>query len=120
MVDIKLGTNSHDLIFEDNDFQLTQTEDASLAQRLKIKLLTFQGEFFLNQNLGTPWYQSILGKPRSKETIDSILKSIILEEDEVIQILEFRSNIDRNRIYSLSFRVLSEGSDEVIPVELTL
>ena len=120
MADLRLGLESHDLVFEGNDFQLTQTESESLAQRLKIKLLSYQGDWFLDQTEGIPYYQSILGKPRAKETIDAIFKSAILEEPEVIQIKSFESSLDNvNRIYSLDFIVLSENGQEQIPIELS-
>lgn len=121
MPDLKLDDDTHDLAFVNGDFQITQEESESLKQRLIIKLLTFQEEWFLDTTLGTPWYQSILGKNRAKETIDSILKSSILSEPEVIQIESFKSSIDKsNRIYSLNFRVRSTNATESIPVELEL
>ena len=120
MPDLKLN-DSHDLSFVDGDFQITTTESESLAQRLLVKLYTFQGEWFLNTNLGVPYYQSILGKGRAKETIDNIFKQKILEEPEVIQVQTFESTLDtQNRIYSLTFQVKSENGIETIPVELNL
>ncbi len=121
MADLKLNDDTHDLELINGDFQITTTESESLRQRLIIKLLTFQEEWYLDTNLGTPWYQSILGKNRAKETIDSILKNIILAEPEVIRIESFGSTLDsRNRIYSLNFTVRSSNADEAIPVELEL
>ena len=120
MTDLKLGDN-HDIVFENGDFQLTRVEDESLAQRLRIKLLTIQPEWYLNQNEGLPYFTSIFGKPRAKESIDLIFKQAILEEPEVIQIKSFQSSIDsRTRQYSLNFTVLSEDGNETIPVELSL
>lgn len=120
MADIKLGTN-HDILFDGNDFSVTQTKDETLQQRLKVKLLTFQGEWFLNQNLGLPWWQRIFRKGTSKETVDIILKRAIAEEPEVLSIQEFSSTLDnRNRTYRLSFVVKSESSRESIPIEFDL
>lgn len=119
-MDIKL-TSDHDLDITSGDFTLTETESESLRQRLVIKLLTFQGEWFLNQNEGIPYYQSILGKNRAKETIDTIFKTAILNTPDVISLDSFQSSIDnRTRAYSLSFRVRSNNANEPIPVELTI
>ncbi len=121
MPDLRLQEDTHDLYFIDNDLVITTEESDSLRQRLIVKLYTFQEEWYLDTTLGTPWYQQIFGKNRSKETIDSIFKQSILEEPEVLQIESFQSSIDRaSRIYSLSFRVRSSNAEESIPVELEL
>ncbi len=121
MTDIKLSSPGHDLIFENGDFVLTRTESESLTQRLKVKLLTFQGEWFLDGGLGIPYFQSIFRKGVSKATVDSIFLRAISEEPEVQQILEFNSDFDNlSRSYSLSFTVLSNDSSEPIPIEIEL
>ncbi len=122
MPDLRLDTTEHDILLGDDlDFQLTETEDESLAQRLKVKLLTFQGEWFLDSEEGMPWISDVFGKNRSLQAINSLLQDQILEEPEVIQIVSFSSTLDNsNRVLSISFTVQSDTSDEVIPVELEL
>lgn len=118
-MDIKLN-REHDLEFDGNDLKLTSTESESLAQRLIVKLRTFQGEWFLDVNEGIGYYQSILGKNRAKETIDLIFKNAILSEPEVVNIISFESSISPQRVYQLRFKVRSLNGDEGIPVELTI
>lgn len=121
MADLKLDPETHDLKLESGDFKLTLTESESLQQRLKIKLLTFQGEFYLNTQLGVPWFQRIFTKQISKETVDSILKVQIVSEPEVESLINFSSTIDNlNRVYSLNFTVRSSNNAEIIPIELQL
>lgn len=121
MFDLKLDEDTHDIIYEDGDFQLTPTESQSLAQKLRIKLLTFMGEWYLNEEEGIPYYQSIFGKNRAKETIDNIFKVAILEEPDVISLMEFRSSIDvKRRVYRMDFKVRSENDDEPIPITIEL
>lgn len=120
MTDIKLD-NSHDLIYEGGDLKLTLNQSESLAQRLKVKLLTFRGEWFLNDTLGIPYYQSIFRAGVSKATVDTIFLRAISSEPEVIQVLDFDSSMDNtNRIYSLSFKVRSENDPNPIPIEIQL
>lgn len=120
-MDLKLNYTTHDILIEDNDFVLTQVESESLKQRLIVKLYTWFGEWFLNVNEGTPWRQSILGKNRSKQTIDSILIERITSEPEVEQLVSFTSSIDNQyRIYSMNFVVKSSNNQEQIPIELQL
>jgi len=84
----------------------TTTTSENLAQRLKIRLLTFQGEWFLDNTLGIDYFNAVFGKNKSKQSIDTIFQSEILKEKEVIQITKFESSLDRvNRKYSLSFEV---------------
>ncbi len=118
-MDIKLNGN-HDILFDGTDCELTKVETESLSQRLKVKLMTFQGEWFLDVNEGIPYFQSIFGKNRAKETIDAIFKRAILGEPEVLSILSFYSEITPERHYQLQFTVKSSSGEEGVPVELLI
>ena len=119
-MDLKLNSR-HDIDLDNGDFSLTQDESESLSQRLKIKLLTFKGEWFLNEDAGIPYYQRILQKGTPKETIDIIFKRAIAEEPDVISIVAFSSTFDKiNRVYSLNFKVQSVNAKEPIPVEIEI
>ena len=115
-MDILLN-DDHDISFNGKDFKLTASVDQSLAQRLKIKLLTFYGEWFLDSTEGIDYYGSIFGKNRSKQAIDTLFMNKILEEDDVTAISSFESSINKEtREYSLSFSVLTTDTSEAIPV----
>lgn len=118
-MDIKLGPNN-DLLFDGKDLDITRTKSETLAQRLTIKLLTFRDEWFLDTNEGIPYYQSIFGKNRAKESIDTIFKKAVLEDDDVFSIIFFNSTISPERSYTLSFSVRSNGGEESIPISLKI
>ena len=119
-MDILLDDN-HDISFSGKDFKLTSSVAESLSQRLKIKLLTFYGEWFLDATEGVDYYGSILGKNRSKQAIDSLFMKKILEEDDVTSITSFESHIDKEiREYSLSFSVVTSDTSEAIPVGIVV
>lgn len=119
-MDIKLS-EGHDIQVVDGDFILTESESESLTQRLTIKLLTFQGEWYLNNSEGIPYYQSILGKNRAKETIDNIFKDAIIEEPEVVSLVSFRSSIDNaRRVYKLNFTVESTNQEELVVIDIEI
>lgn len=119
MPDLKLDAQTHDLIFESGDFKITRVESESLVQRLKIKLSTWSGEWFLDTTLGVPYFETIFKKGTAKETIDNIFKVRIVSEPEVEALLSFESSIDKTfRIYSLVFTVRSSNGVETIPIEL--
>lgn len=112
-MDLKLDSLDHDLMFVDNDLVVTQTESESLAQRLIVKLKTFRGEWFLDETVGIPYFQSIFGKNRSKESIDAIFKRAILDEPEVEALIFYRSAVDTQyRVFSVQFEVQSSNEDE--------
>lgn len=82
----------------------TQPFIQTVAQRLKIRLLTFRGEWFLNTEYGPPYWQRILGQKPTKSALDQIFQEEILAENGVKEIVEFNSTF-QTRAYSASFRV---------------
>ena len=104
-MDLLLDAETHDIVFDNSGATATTEQKQSVAQLLKIKLLTFLGEWFLNTDNGVPYYQQIFGKVRSKAAVDAIFREKILEEPEVLELVEFESSINAERTYSLTFRV---------------
>ncbi|RYY51373.1 MAG: hypothetical protein EOO06_01180 [Chitinophagaceae bacterium] len=107
-MDFKLDPYTNDIIWTNGPLlisQVTQPFTETVAQRLKIRLLTFQGEWFMDTTYGVPWFQRILGiKQSSKSAVDLIFQQKILEEPGVKEIVSFDSTFV-NRQYSLSFKV---------------
>lgn len=110
-MDILLDNSTHDAVFVNGSTPITEGIPNSLRQRLKIKLLTFKGEWFLNTNYGTPYFQQIFGKRRSKSSIDIIFRELIQEDSDVVSILKFQSSLSSQRTYSLSFTVRSRTGE---------
>lgn len=77
----------------------------TIAQRLRIRLLFFLGEWVLDVTEGTPWYQRILIKGVSAEGVDSEIKSRILNTTGITNILQYTSSLNSaTRTYTASFR----------------
>lgn len=117
-MDILLTDPEHDIEIVDGDFVITPSEQVSIRQRIIIKLLSFQGNWFLDSEEGLPWFQSILGKNRSKETIDTIFKRAILSTEGVREITSFQSNITPQREYVMQFIVRTVEDTLLEPIEL--
>lgn len=119
-MDIQLNLQN-DIIF-DNTNSPTVTADPLLdvAQRLKIRLQTYVGEWFLNIETGIPYYQRVFRKGVKKSDIDTIFRAAILEEPDVISISEFTSTLDvQTREYVLSFTALTvNGTTNLITIEV--
>lgn len=101
--------------------QTTQPFTETVAQRLKIRLLTFRSEYFLNTEHGVPYWQEILGKKPGKARVDAIFQEQILLEVGVKEIVSFVSTFV-NRQYSLTFsvKVVSGEVTESITITPTI
>ena len=88
----------------------TQSRVDVVAQRLRIRLLTWESEWFLDTSYGVP-YWSFLGKKVKKSTVDLIFQREILAENGVKELTFFESTFE-NRKYSLSFRVKVTTGEE--------
>lgn len=72
----------------------------AVAQIIAMKLKLFLGEWWMNRNEGIPMFQSILGasgSDKSRETIDSLIRSRILEVTYVTGIEGLKSTFDVDR-----------------------
>lgn len=121
-MDILLHPETHDVVFVNGDAPVTNTIQTSVAQRLKITLQTFLGEWFLNTEVGVPYFEGIFGKVFNKSAVDLILQNKILEDPGVIEMVSFESSIDnQRRTYSMNFRVrTSEGVTDTVTFNLGL
>jgi|SRR5690554_85986 len=90
----------------------------TVAQRLRIRLLTFMGEWFADVNYGIPYYQRILARKPTKSAVDQIFQQAILAEEGVREITYYESSLS-GRAYSVKFRVKTrEGETSPISIEL--
>ena len=98
-MDIKLNDETGDVLLSTTNTVTTPTFTTStsenLAQRLKIRLQTFKGEWFLDGTIGIDYFNQIAGKNRSKAAVDAIIQAEILKEQEVLQITAYSSVVDK-------------------------
>lgn len=115
-MDIRLNALTGDVDFN-NAMDIVVSKEEELHQRLIIRLNTFLGEWFLNEDYGVPYFQQILGKGRKKSTIDALLQEQILADGEVLEIVEFVSSIT-GRAYSLTFVVKVNTGATIEPITI--
>jgi hypothetical protein len=121
MTDLLLNLEEHDIYFINGDTPITYENKVTVAQKLKIKLLTFKSEWFLDTTIGIPYFQEILKRGVSKLSIDTIFQEAILSEPEVLEITEFNSVIDvETRSYRMSFRVRTNQNEVTDYVDILL
>ena len=82
MVDIALHANDHDILIKDGDFLLIDNAER-VAQKIKVNLLTFLGEWFLDNTWGVPYLEYILVKQPNQDLIKQILSEQISSVDDV-------------------------------------
>ena len=109
-MDIKLNSETGDVLLSTTATITTPTFTTStsenLAQRLKIRLQTFKGEWFLDGTIGIDYFNQIAGKNRSKAAVDAIIQAEILKEQEVLQITAYSSVVDKTtRKITIQFTV---------------
>ena len=109
-MDIKLNDETGDVLLSTTATittpVFTTTTSENLAQRLKIRLQTFKGEWFLDGTIGIDYFNQIAGKNRSKAAVDAIIQAEILKEQEVLQITAYSSVVDKTtRKITIQFTV---------------
>lgn len=118
-MDLLLDPLTHDLVFINGKTTVTRTQSEIVAQRLKITLFTFLGEWFLDRDIGVPYFQQIFGKVRSKAAIDVIFQNIISADPGVLEIREFTSTLSNDvRGYTMTFKV--RVADDTVTDEITI
>jgi hypothetical protein len=106
MSDIKLDDNG-DVEFVNGELSLTSGIDG-IRQHLKQRLQTFLGEFFLNFNIGLPYFQQIFVKTGSPTIMEQIFVNKIITTPGIIELLLINIDIDSSlRILTLNFTALS-------------
>jgi len=105
--DLKIDLDTSDLVLENYDFALVD-DNERVRQQLHIRLLTFQGEWYLNTNFGVPYFENILGKQIDRALIESVIKAEIMKVADVLEITSFEMEIDASvRSLTVEFSVMT-------------
>ena len=108
-MDLKLDLTSGDIEVDENDVSIVDGADA-IRQHLQIRFGFFLGEWFLDTDLGVPWFRDILIKKPSFVVVQEVLKKIVLDTPGVLQLIEFDFTFDNaTREATLDFQCLSDS-----------
>jgi len=111
-----------DLVYGDFVDHTVENIDG-LVQRIKIRLLVFLGEWFLNIDRGIPYFQEILEKGTSYDQISNSIKLVIGQTLDVEKINSFiiKSSEIATRKIIISFSVSSVyGNADINNLSLTI
>lgn len=115
MADLSLDTTPTspgygDLLIVDGDLVLTRDADArgahAVLQDILCRLRTFAGEWFLDNEIGVPYYQTVFIKNPDMAVVNGALKDEILGTPGVLSLDFYESREDRRfRRLTVSFHV---------------
>lgn len=119
-MNLKLDPVTHDIFFSNFRLATLVTKAEDLGQRLKVKLLLFKGEWFLNINYGVPYYQEVFVRQSSKDKVDDIFRAQIASEDGVVDLLSYSSVFNTStRSFAVTASVMAEsGEIQTISLEI--
>jgi len=107
-IDFALDAQKHDLIFKAGDFLAIDNAER-VAQQIKIQLLTFLGEWFLDTTHGVPYLEYVLVKNPNIELIRQIFREQILSVDDVKSVESIDVDYDaQTRVMKLEYEATTE------------
>ena len=112
MNDLELGIDD-DLVINNGTFKLLNDEARVAGQSIEISLKTYLGEWFLNLEVGIPYFQSILKKGVDKSLPDSLFRRAILNSYNIEKIIEFQSSLEEGKYKINNFKALSLSGEIV-------
>lgn len=113
-MDLKLAKLTNDLSIVDGSLETIKGVDEA-GQRIRDRLLTFRGEWFLNLAYGVDYIGKIMVKNARTGIVAAHFRSEILKS-VTGRILEFTSTI-KDRVFNAKYKILIE--DETITGEIT-
>jgi hypothetical protein len=114
MTDLKLNSDNDIYLNDYNDFVIVDDDKEQFIQRLRIKLKTFKGEWFLNTDIGIDYFNEVFTNKSNIEKIKNIFKVAIMEEKESVKLKEFELTMDSDRkIFLYAFLETIFGNIEV-------
>lgn len=111
---------THDVVIDGFTVSHTKTKQDLITQKLKIKLLWFKEEWFLDNGYGIPYFQEIFVKGVSLEDIDEVFRIAISTEDGVVDLMSYNSTLDpstRNLTVTAKVRI---ESGEILLLNFTV
>ncbi len=114
-MDLELDPITGDLAFDTNgDLNLIEGVPR-MVQQARIRLRTFQGEWFRDERVGMPWYQRVLGiKPMKKAVITNDIRRAILGIPGVRDVYDITFKFDpATRTAEVKFRAVDTDGNPI-------
>lgn len=120
MNDIELSELTHDIVIEGADIRLLNNQSQVAKQTLKINLLFYKGEWFLDNTYGVPYFQEILGKINNTTLPDTIIVDKVLKSYNIAALESLDSSITAGRVYVIDNIKATTVDGDIISISTTL
>jgi hypothetical protein len=121
MIDLKFGYQTAlgrwDLYLEEGVLDLVIAADTEeIDQRLRSALRLFRGEWFLDQSLGVPYFEKILGlKGVSMTIVEQAFRDELKRQPDVLRVDAFEATLDKvTRRLTVEF--IAATTDGTVPI----
>lgn len=103
--DLQLDAATHDLVIEGVTGDVQVIDGARrVAQQIKVTLLLFLGEWFLDTSFGVPYLESVLVKNPRFGTLHAVFRSKIIDVPNVLRVRTLNFDVNRQaRHLSVTF-----------------
>lgn len=105
--------NNNDIKIQNGDLVICRDNKQALIQAIKIRLKTLKGEWFLDTNIGIPYFSEVFGNKRSEQFIKHILISEIENFSNIKSVSNFNIELDKNRIATIKFNIELEDQSTI-------
>jgi hypothetical protein len=87
----------------------------AVGQHVRVRLMTYEGEWFLDNQVGVPWIRDIVGHQYDPIMAESVLKAEILDTDGVTDISSFSVRFDNSTrgLSAFNIDIVTEYEQEV-------
>lgn len=110
MVNLYLDPDSNDIEVKDFNPRLTQNNVEWVAQTIQNRLSTFLGEWYLNRNIGLPYFERILQKQSDITDINGLFLAEINAISLIDKVESFETTYDTTtRLFLVGFTVRVNG-----------
>ena len=108
------GSAPADLYLDDTGNLAVVRDAEAVGQHVRQRLMTYEGEWFLDRTAGVPWVRNILGHQYKPVLAESVLKAEILDTDGVTEINSFsvRFDVEVRGLSAFNIEVLTEYDQE--------
>lgn len=106
----RTGDDPADLFLDARGNLAIVQDNEAIGQHVRQRIMSFEGEWFLDKEVGMPWVRNILGGQYDPVLAESVLKTEILGTDGVTEITSFSVRFDN------STRGLEASNVEVLTV----
>ena len=116
---IKALDKNNDIFLQNGSIHTT-TDGAEVVQQVRSRLLIYLGEWFLDTTAGVDYFNSIFIKPVNLNLVESIIKTVIIDTDNVEELTVFELAFNKaSRKMEIDFEAITTFG-EIIKSEVTI